>query len=130
MMGNNNNPCGRFAEVGRWITGGGSVLVPMLEASHNIHFGTRQGTGTDVLVRESGLLGRVVHIGPDITFQQVVQPAPGREHPLDANVDRAPLALEVLRLPVVHRLRAIQRATVSEVKPCPAHASMIGELCK
>lgn len=102
----------------------------MLEVEHNIHFGTRQGTSTDVGARESALFARVVHIGADISFQQVVEPAPGREHPLDVNVDLAPPALELVGLPVVHRLVTVQRATVSEVKPRPAHASMIGESCK
>lgn len=106
----------RFAEVRAHGFRMARVLVRSVATSHNIHYGTRQGTRTPVL---SVVLARLWPIhGFRFRKHRMVEPSLRGAHPLDANMHRAPLALDALAVPFVDRVQ-VERAAIAEVQSRP-----------
>ena len=98
----------------------GRVLVRSFRTEHNIHPRMDRGTSTDVSC--GGAVAATPVGGFRITITESrVQPTTRTQKPFDADVNRPPLPLEAVLVPLVDRPQEVELPTIAEVKPSVWH---------
>ena len=101
-----------------------SVLVRSSKTSQNIHPGRSSGTSTAVSC--GGAVASTPFGGFRITITESrVQPTTRTQEPFDADVNRPPLALEAVLVPLADRSEQVQLPTIAEVQPRIWHGGIV-----
>jgi len=108
-----------FAEVAVDNYPARSVLVRRCKLQHNNYLHARERASTGVLVRGSGLGGRVIHDLCNNNVERPVQPSPWGAQPHDLHADSSPSLLEVIPVPFVDGPAEVESPAVSEDEPRP-----------
>lgn len=95
-----------------------SVLVRSLPMTHNAQLRERQGTSTVVPSGEGRLLDPLLLIRCNNNIERPVQPSLRGTQPFYSHVERPPLRLDHVPVPLADRLQ-VERSAIPEVQARP-----------
>ena len=101
-----------------------TVLVRSFATHHNLHYGTRQGTSTDVSSGEGRLLDPLMLIRCNDNVERPVQPSLRTSQPFYPDVYSPPLVFHEFAVPLTDRLE-VELAAVAESQPRPQHGGTV-----